>query len=312
VAKDAEVTAALRGFNRFYTPIIGALSRGYLDTPHSLQEARIIYEVATHPGCTAKDIRSRVGFDQGYMSRLVARLERQGILSRTTSAHDGRVHELYLSAKGTRAFRQLDQRADGQVKKLVTGLARADQQALTRALATIQRILGDEPTTDPATIRQGRVGDLGLCFHRQVVAYKQEFGFTDVFETYFAQGLPVFLERYDPARDRVWVAESGGRPVGWVAIHHADDRPGWAKLRWFFVEKDARGGGLGAKLLRRAVEFSQRGGYKGVFLWTVSTLDAARRLYERAGFTLAEETDDCPWDRSAREQRWDLRLPRRT
>ena len=153
-----------------------------------------------------------------------------------------------------------------------------------------------------------RVGDLGWMFHRRAVVYREEFGYGGVFEGYLADGLLRFLRHHDPRKDRVWVAESAGRTVGFVAVHHARARPGWAWLRWLFVEEEFRRRGAGTRLMRAASSFCRRAGYKGVFLWTLDDLDAARRLFERTGFVVAAEKDDCAWSPGHREQRWELRL----
>src|SRR2546422_213294 len=209
------LTSRVRSFNRFYTRLIGVLDRGYLKTPYSLQEARVVYEIGASPGSTAKDIRGRTGFDQG---------------------------------------------------------------------------------------------DLGWSLHRQSVVYKTEFRYKDSFETYLCEGLAPYMRNYDPTRDRLWVGEASGRPVGCIAIHHVAERPRWAKLRWFLVEREARGKGLGTRLLSTAIAFSRRARYNGIFLWTVSDLDAARDLYEQGGFRLVEEKKGCVWAPWAREQRWELRF----
>jgi GNAT superfamily N-acetyltransferase len=162
---------------------------------------------------------------------------------------------------------------------------------------------------DGPRLRRGRVGDLGWMVHRQAVVYAQEFGYSQVFEAYLHEGAAVFLKGFDPARDRIWVAEADGKPVGFVAIQHDPDRRGWAKLRWFLVEDEARGHGVGARLMKAALAFSRKAGYKGVLLWTVDDLHAARALYEKAGFTLAfQDARPCGWAPWGREQRWELRL----
>lgn len=155
-------------------------------------------------------------------------------------------------------------------------------------------------------LREARVGDLGWSFERQAVVYHAEFGYDASFERYVAEGLAPYLRAFDPALDRMWVAENDGRRVGCIAVHHVEDRPRWAKLRWYLVEKEARGSGVGARLLATALDFARDAGYEGVFLWTVDDLHAARRQYERAGFVLAEEAP-CPWA-AGRQQRWDLTL----
>ena len=144
------------------------------------------------------------------------------------------------------------------------------------------------------TLRTERPGDVGWVFHRQAVIYARDFGYSRVFEVYVARGLAPYMDNFDAKRDRLWVAELGGKPVGSVTIHHDKEKAGWAKLRWYFVEPEARGHGAGSMLLDAAVEFARGAGYQGILLWTVNDLDAARRQYERVGFKLAfQDKNTC-------------------
>ena len=159
-------------------------------------------------------------------------------------------------------------------------------------------------------LRTQRAGDLGWVFQRHAELYPGEFSYSPVFEQYVARGMSPFLDHFDAKRDRMWIAESEGRRLGSVAVHHVDDRPGWAKLRWYFVEAEARGHGVGGKLLGAAIGFCREAGYEGVFLWTVNDLAAAARQYSKAGFVLVfEESKPCAWAPWGREQRWELNLP---
>jgi len=162
--------------------------------------------------------------------------------------------------------------------------------------------------SSPVRMRRGRIGDLGWVFHRQVVVYHEEFGYSQVFERYFARGLAPFLDNFDAGRDALWIAEHAGRPVGSIAIQHDHGRRGWAKLRWYFVEAEARGMGVGRRLMQTALRFARQAGYEGVALWTVDDLHAARRVYEASGFALAEQTIGCDWAPWGHEQRWELRF----
>jgi DNA-binding MarR family transcriptional regulator/predicted N-acetyltransferase YhbS len=305
---EQSLVPTFRRFNRFYTALIGTLSRGYLETPYSLQEARVIFEVATNPGCTAKDIQLHVGFDQGYLSRLVERLTRARLIRRTKSADDGRAQNLFLTSSGKTAFTILNERADGQARQLTTHLNDNQVIELRNALRVVHRLLDSEVPSERINIREQQVGDLGWAFYRQAAVYKDEFGYSQVFESHVCEGLFPYLKNYEPKRDRMWVGVAGDQTVGSITVHHVTDRPGWAQLRWFFVEKSFRGRGLGSRLLEGAVSFCKKAGYEGVFLWTVSDLDAARRVYQKAGFKLAEEKEECDWASWAREQRWELRL----
>jgi DNA-binding MarR family transcriptional regulator/GNAT superfamily N-acetyltransferase len=304
------LAAAFRRFNRFYTPLIGTLDKGYLDTPFSIQESRVIYEVASRPGITAKEIRARTGLDQGYLSRLIARLERHGLIERQRSETDGRAHHLHPTAEGRQAFDLLDRRANTQAHALFDHLDNTERERLLKAFATIETHLAQEKTQErPVQLREGQLGDLGWIFHRQAIIYHQEFGYSDVFETYVSKGLPAFLTNKDPERDRLFIAERSGRPVGAVAIQHIDEPKGWAQLRWYYVERSARGKGLGQRLLGTAIAFARTRQYKGILLWTVSDLHAARHNYEKTGFSLAHEDEaPCPWAPWAHEQKWVLPL----
>ena len=306
---SSSITDTFREFNRFYTVLIGSLSRGYLNTEYTLQEARVIFEVATRPGCTAKEIRSRAGFDQAYLSRLITRLTQAGVLRHSTALEDRREQRLSLTPAGRLVFKTLNQRANLQARQLLERLDPNEMDKLSNSLQTVQSLLDPASRDRDLNIRDQRAGDLGWVFQRHAVVYSKEFGYSRLFETYVCDGLAPFMKDYDSKKDRLWIGEMGGRRVGAVAVHHVDDRLGWAKLRWFLVEKEARGRGLGSMLLDTAVTFCKKVGYKGIFLWTVSDLDAARKLYERTGFKLAEEKKGCAWAPWAHEQRWELRLP---
>jgi len=300
--------ATFRQFNRFYTTLIGSLSRGYLETEYTLQEARVIFEVASRPGCTAREVQLRAGFDQGYLSRLVTRLTHAGALRRITSPDDHREQKLFLTKAGQQTFKTLDERADNQARQLLGRLSPDEMEELERGFETVRSLLDRDASTDVIGIRGQRAGDLGWVFQRHAVVYRGEFRYSDLFEPYVCEGLAPFLKNYNPKRDGLWIGEIGGRRVGSVAVQHVSNRAEWAKLRWFLVEREARGKGLGSSLLDTAITFCKKARYKGIFLWTVSDLSAARRLYERTGFTLAEETKSCPWAPWAHEQRWELRL----
>ncbi|HXX72193.1 MAG TPA: helix-turn-helix domain-containing GNAT family N-acetyltransferase [Candidatus Acidoferrales bacterium] len=305
---DRSITNNFREFNRFYTVLIGSLSREYLSTKYFIQEARVIFEVATAPGCTARQIQFRSGLDQGYLSRLIARLTRSGVIRQRKSVDDRREHRLFLTEIGEAAFRTLDQRATNQAGRLLGQLTPDSRRELCGAFETVRRLLDPSAGAAVISIREQKPGDLGWVFQRHSIIYAEEQSYSPLFEAYVCEGLWPFLKAYDRSKDRLWIGEISGRPAGSIAIHHVSSRVGWAKLRWFFVERDARGRGLGSKLLDTAVRFCRKVGYRGTFLWTVSDLEQARRLYERIGFRLVEESNGCAWAPWAHEQRWELRL----
>lgn len=129
-------------------------------------------------------------------------------------------------------------------------------------------------------------GDVSAIVKLHGAVYAQEYGFDASFESYVAGPLEEFAQMQG-ARDQIWIAESDGRIAGCIAIVAVDDES--AQLRWFLVDRSLRGVGLGARLMREAVEFSRHCGIATVFLWTVSALTSAARLYTRFGFRRVEE-----------------------
>src|SRR2546425_544389 len=201
--------AAVGRFNRFYPRQIGVLG-DYLDSPFSLTEARVLYELAHGDGPTAAALAAELGLDAGYLSRILRRFEQRGLLQRTRSRSDGRRAHLSLTARGRKAFAPLNARS------------------------------------------------------REEVA--------------------AFVKRFDPKRDRCWIAEKDGEPVG--SVFCVKRSKSVAQLRLLLLEPTARGMGLGARLVDECVRFARRAGYRKLTLWTNSILVAARRIYQASGFKL--------------------------
>ena len=150
-----------------------------------------------------------------------------------------------------------------------------------------------------------RPGDLGYVIYRHGALYSQEYGYTVQFENYVARGLCEFYEKYDPTRNRVWISEHGGRRIGFLLLM---DRGEAAQLRYFLIEPEYRGLGLGSKLLKLYMDFLRTCGYKTSYLWTTHELYAAASLYKRLGFQLTEEKTSSAFGKPLIEQRYDLTL----
>ena len=301
---------ALRRFNRFYTRQIGVLQEGLLDSPFTLAQARLLYELAHRERPTAAALARDLGLDAGYLSRLVAGLRRRGLVTGAGSAADRRLSLLALTSKGRRAFAGLDGRSREQVGGLLGVLAPEDQRRLLAAMRTIESVLAPAPAGEhaPYLLRPHRPGDLGWVVYRHGALYAQEYGWDERFEALVARIVAEFVERYDPKRERCWIAERDGENVGSVfLVRHTKTT---AKLRLLLVEPSARGLGIGSRLVAECVRFARQASYRKITLWTNSVLHAARRIYEQAEFRLVREEPHYLFGENLVGQTWELALPR--
>ena len=304
-----ERIAAVRRFNRFYTRHIGVLRKGYLDSPYSLGEMRVLYEIFRGHGPTASDIARALDLDAGYISRVLRSFEKQGLISRETSTRDARQSHLTLTARGKKTFAPLEKKSQDQVANMLGHLDEAQQARLVGAMNEIERLLGDAPATDnqPAYIlRPPKPGDFGWVVSRHAELYLKEYGWGDPFEGLCAQIVADFANKNDPARERCWIAERGGEPVG--SIFLVKDSETVARIRLLLVDPKGRGLGIGKRLVDECVSFARATGYKQITLWTHSVLAAARHIYEQAGFTLTSSEKRKSWGQDVVAEFWDLTL----
>lgn len=299
--------AAVRRFNRFYTRHVGALNEGLLDSPFSLAEMRVIYELAQRDGLSGAELCRDLGLDPGYLSRMVKGLERRGLLERTPSPTDGRERRLALTPAGRAAFAPLDRASSEEVAAVLAPLAASDQERLVRAMATIERLLSVRAERRAAyVIRAPRAGDYGTIIGRQGALYSQEYGWDATFEALVAEIVASFIRSLDADRERCWIADRDGEVVGSVFVVRASDHV--AKLRLLYVDAAARGLGIGARLVDECIRFARQAGYTTLTLWTNDVLVAARRIYEAAGFVLTGEERHHSFGKDLVGQTFELRL----
>ncbi len=306
--KDLETKIdAVRRFNRFFTRRIGVLREGLLHSPYSLTEARILFEIANRDGTTASDLSRELGLDPGYLSRMLARLEQQGLIEKIRSDTDGRRRLLSLTPEGQKAFSLLDDRSREEVGEMLKGLSEGDQRRLLEAMQTIESVLDKGlKFSEPFFLRQHEPGDMGWVVHRHGVLYAREYGWDEHFEALVARIVADFINDYDPAKERCWIAEMDGERVGCIFVVKASDTV--AKLRLLLVEPKARGLGLGTRLVEECIRFARSRGYETLTLWTNSVLDAARHIYEEKGFELVEEEEHHSFGKNLVGQNWELKL----
>ena len=307
-ANPSEI-ASFRGFNRMYTRFIGTLNEGLLNTPYSLAEARVLYEIATQVSTKASEIAEALSLDPGYLSRLLVKLEQAGLLKRKNSTLDARSIELSLTAKGKSAFHKLNALSEEQADTILNGLPVSARAELISSMKTIEGILNPATNTrSPFLLRPHRVGDMGWVVHSEAVGYAQQYGWDERFEALVAKIVSEFVTSFDPARERCWIAEIDGRSVGHIFLVKHPDEPSTAKLRLLYVDPGTRGLGLGDSLVKECLRFAKTAGYRKVTLWTQSILTAAHRIYQRAGFHLVKEEPHTSFGHQLVGQEWELKL----
>jgi DNA-binding MarR family transcriptional regulator/N-acetylglutamate synthase-like GNAT family acetyltransferase len=297
----------VRRFNRFYTRTIGVLQDGYLHSPFSLAEVRVLYELAHRERATATELARELDLDPGYLSRLLSGFDRRGLLDRTKSERDGRESVLTLNREGHAAFIPLETSARQEIGALLARLPDRQQQRLVHAMHTIEDLLGSrQPQTAAYVLRQHQSGDMGWVVQRHGTLYAQEYGFDEQFEALVASIVAKFIQHYDPKRERCWIAERDGERVGCVFLVRASKTIG--KLRLFLVEPSARGAGLGRALVDDCLRFARAAGYRKVRLWTQSNLLAARHIYAKVGFSRIEAEPHHSYSQDLVAETWEIRL----
>ncbi|HEX2207705.1 MAG TPA: helix-turn-helix domain-containing GNAT family N-acetyltransferase [Longimicrobium sp.] len=298
---------AVRRFNRFYTRRIGALGEGHLDTPFSLTEARVVYELAQRETATATELGQELGLDAGYLSRILRGFQARGLIGRRPSATDARQTHLSLTGAGRAAFAQLDAAARRDVAAMLEELPQIEQDRLVHAIGTVERVLGAAPApVEPYILREPRAGDLGWVVQVHGELYWREFGWDVRFEGLVADVIAGYVRDHDPARERCWIAERNGQNVGSVFVMRGSDQV--ARLRLLIVDPSARGLGLGARLVDECIRFSREAGYRTLSLWTNSVLVSARRIYEATGFRLVNTESHNGFGPDLVAETWEMDL----
>jgi DNA-binding MarR family transcriptional regulator/N-acetylglutamate synthase-like GNAT family acetyltransferase len=300
-----EHIAAVRRFNRFYTQRIGVLQGAWLDSPFSLTEARVLYELKQRAGTTATEIARELGLDAGYLSRILRRFHKLRLIKKETSAADARQSFLTLTEQGRKAFAPLETRSNRDVAAMLAKLPAAQQDDLVDALRIAEGLMSETGRVD-AVLRAPRAGDFGWIVQRHAVLYQREYGWCGEFEGVCAQIVADFIKKFDPRCERGWIAELNGQNVGSVLL--AKDSDEVARLRLLLVEPAARGFGIGKRLTDECIRFARECGYRRMTLWTHSVLTAARHVYAQAGFQLTSSEPRRSFGQDVVSEYWDMNL----
>ena len=298
--------AAVRAFNRLYTNVIGLLRGSYLGTPYSLTEARLLFELGQRDRTEVTALRQRLDIDAGYLSRILSRFEADQLISRSRSGTDARRQIITLEPAGRELQQRLDGRAAEQIGGLLASLSEDAQRRLVSSVREITQVLADTPAPRAYLLREPRPGDFGWVVQRQAAGYAAEYGWDGTYEALVARIVADYVDHRDPAREAAWIAEVDGERVGSILCVRKSDTV--AKLRLLYVDPAARGLGIGSKLVEECMRFARAAGYTEMTLWTNSVLAEARRIYERAGFTLVDEEPHHSYGVDLVGQNWSRQL----
>jgi DNA-binding MarR family transcriptional regulator/GNAT superfamily N-acetyltransferase len=302
-----EHIAAVRRFNRFYTRELGVLAEDWLESPFSLSEARVLYEILHRERPTAAAIAKDLGLDAGYLSRLLRGFAARGLIARESSGRDGRQSLLSVTERGRRAYAPLETHTNAQVSAMLKALPAEARARLIGAMNTIEGLIEKEPEANASyVLRPHRPGDMGWIVARHGAVYCGEYGWNEKIEALTAEIVAGFLRNFDPKRECCFIAEHDGEPVGCVLL--VKDRERVARLRLLLVDAKARGLGIGARLVDECVRFARVARYRKITLWTHSILNAARRIYESAGFKLVARKRHSEFGPSLLGETWELAL----
>ena len=311
---NPEHVAAVRRFNRFYTRQVGALNEGLLRSPYSLTQMRVLYELAHAAPQTSQALCAGLGLDPGYLSRILAQFEAEGLVERHRDQHDGRRLLVTLTERGRETFAPYDRASAEEVGDVLARIDGTGRQTLVDAMATIERLLSGTGSAEAAAaaaapaveLRAPRPGEFGWIVHRHGALYAEEYGFDATFEALVAEIVADFIKSHDPARERVWIADAGGRVAGSVFLVRKTDTV--ARLRLLYVEPWARGLGIGRRLVDACITAAREQGYAELELWTNDVLTAARHIYQRAGFDLVDRAPHRSFGRDLVGETWRLAL----
>lgn len=300
-----DIIKRIREFNRFYTQTMGLVKKRFLDSEFSLVQARVLFEIGQAPGVHAKDLGARLELDITYLSKILKKFESNRLIKRRPSPEDSRKYQLRLTPEGTAVYDRLQALSNRHIRSLVRSMDPEDQNRLAAAMATVETLMLPKETGRRLhLIRPHRPGDIGYVIHRHGALYAREYGFNEQFDAYVAAGMAEFIRNFDPAAEHLWIAETGARIIGSVAVVRRD--PETAQLRWLFVEPSERRLGIAGNLVESAVVFARQKGYARLILWTIDFLHAARALYTRAGFSRVETRQSQVWGKTLTEEKWEL------
>ena len=283
---DAAQVRQVRSFNRTVSQRIGALKDHFLDRDRPLGEARLLYEIG-RDGAEVRNLRGRLELDSGYVSRLLRSLERQGLVQARPTASDGRVRRVTLTRKGRRELTELDRRSDAFAKSVLAPLSAAQRDRLIAAMAEIERLMRASAVQIKAEAPDSVDARWCLEEYFRELAGRFKTGFDP------AKSISANPDELTPPSGVFVIARLGGQPIGCGALKVKDRNIGEIKRMW--VSADARGLGVGRRMLETLEIFAREFGLSTLRLETNRTLTEAQALYRKRGYVEVEPFNDEPY-----------------
>ncbi|MBO6610393.1 helix-turn-helix domain-containing GNAT family N-acetyltransferase [Altererythrobacter sp.] len=299
-----QAVPAIRAFSRQFSQLMGLLEPRYMGGELSLVEARVTYEIRERQPVLARDVAQVLGLDPGYLSRTVAKLEKQGWIERGRGK-DARERPLSLTSDGEDSYQALDSVTLAETEKLLAHLDKDGAVRLLNALDEAGDLLFREIQSD-WSLRELRPGDLGHLCSRQAILYREHWGWGDGLEALMMEICAAYLRDFKPGKEQGWIAERNGRMLGSVFVANEDHET--ARLRMLYVEPEARGLGVGSALVRQCTQFARDAGYKRMVLWTHAVLDSARKIYAAEGYTVTSTEVQSEFGKEEISEHWLLEL----
>ncbi|MFA9378705.1 MAG: GNAT family N-acetyltransferase [Lachnotalea sp.] len=294
----------IRSFNRFYTKVLGLLDQHILESAYSLTEVRVLHEISRTNQCTAMVLGNHLEIDRSYMSRIIKHLGKGELITKVQSSLDNRIYYIALTQKGLNIIEELNEKSEDQIKKLFEYIEPEELDRILEAMNVIKSRITE--SMYHVTIRNFVQDDIEYLILRHQSLYPVEYGLSSIFADSVKLVVQQFVEHFDSNMECILIAEANGCRLGSIAIAKADSKT--AQLRFFLLEPEARGKGIGKMLIESALQFSRERGYLHIFLETISKLKTARYLYKSNGFEITHTHEKPEWGMDVIEERWEMDL----
>jgi DNA-binding MarR family transcriptional regulator/GNAT superfamily N-acetyltransferase len=305
----------IRAASRLMVRELGFMNQNLAATNYPPSAVHSLLEVETHGAITAAQLVQILGLEKSSISRMLAKLVEVGELEETPSADDARTKLLSLTAQGKETVKSINTYADQRVAAALGKLDPFTQNAVSKNLSSYAIALkacrensAGEVQSSFKIVSGYHAGMIGRITEMHGVYYAREHNFGNFFESKVAAGLADFSARLDKPCNQIWLAMVNERIVGSVAIDGEDLGNNEAHLRWFILDDDCRGSGLGRKLIAEAMSFCNEQKFVSVQLWTFNKLIAARRLYQSFEFELLKEWEGDQWGSTITEQQFTRKI----